>query len=177
MKKTILFLLISIGVLNTYSQNELVYIHKSVGNQIDKTEKNKYFLFPALNDSLFLSTYYIKFNDSTFIAYNTFANDSINKQQIAFIEFQEIKDFITKFDEYYTYQQQKDSLFKREMDSVLIQSIPRYQSIENLNKQLNSKEYSRTKKSNYYNSEYKKSIKSSELDKKNGHRAPFIPSL
>lgn len=176
MKRIILHALTIFVFVNSYSQSELVYIHNSVGYKIDKTEKNKYFLFPSIKDSLFKSTYYLRPNDSTYKACYTFTNDSIYEQQISRSEFLEVISFITRFDKYYAYQQQKDSLLKREMDSVLTKSIPSYQSIDNLNRLSESKTFKRANKTNYNNGEHKKSVKSRELMKKNGHHfGNFVP--
>lgn len=168
MNIAVLFIIFMTSVINLYSQNEFMLIHKSVGKQIDNEEKQKYFLYPTINDSLFISASYIEINDSVFAATYIFIGDSIKKENITIVELQEIRNFITKFDNYYSYQQEKDSLLKNEMDSVFRKGIPNYQSIDNFNKFQSSKQYNKLIKLDQLNNNYKKSLKRTEYINKIG---------
>lgn len=154
MKNSIVFLSMMAFVISSFSQNQLINIHPSVGTEIDKSEKLKYFLYPSIDDSCFISAQYSLMEDSSYIAIYSYRNDSVVKQAISLIELEEVRLFITKFDNYYVYQMEKDSILKAEMDSVFGQGIPAYQAIDNLNKLEESEKYNKalkkSKMNNYY---------------------------
>jgi hypothetical protein len=103
MKSTFLFILLLFSSYLSFSQDKIFVLHPFVGDTIDNYEKNKFLLFPEINDSCFHFGLIHLTSERKYLLYSYADAKSIPK--IAEIDSSKIKEYagnIQKFIDYYT---------------------------------------------------------------------------
>jgi hypothetical protein len=105
--------------INTFSQDDILILHPCIGDTIDNIEKNKYLLFPEINDTLFRYAF-IKHIGNEYLLYANLKNSNHEfVKQLDSLEIQLYAINIAKLNEYYSSLQntQNDSL---ELERLMI---------------------------------------------------------
>ncbi len=91
-----------------WSQKKTIGLHPVVGKTIDKAEKERYYLFDNIDNSIFVSATIYEENDSLWLLSVNKSDTLITKVDSQYIS--ENQQRIVKILDYYDYLQKKDSL-------------------------------------------------------------------
>lgn len=136
----------------TYGQDSNYTIHISVGDTIDKLEKNYYYLFHTINDSLFKHAIYYQVNDSSFSSVVSMIDGKTVKNELTLLEVKMVQENINKFNYYYVHQAEKDSLSRYLLSSGMTDQHNNVNNMNNSMKLFKSKEHKTGLQDSYNNS-------------------------